>query len=190
MPGGICHHTRRKSIQRSAFTRLVPDVPIHDVAIAQPVKQHGLVFMDTPGFDPCSATGQIAGGANVIMFTTGRGSMFGAKPVPSIKLATNTPMYLKLTEDMDVNWVEASLSFPTFPRFCGQTFLEREDKELADLCVKAYNDWMVEEWCDPAIGVNIPLCIIPLWDVELAAQEIQRNAAKPAASANAGCFSA
>ncbi|MCC5951176.1 MAG: amidohydrolase, partial [Acidimicrobiia bacterium] len=49
-------------------------------------------------------------------------------------------------EDMDVNWVEASLSFPTFPRFCGQTFLEASDRELASLCVTAYNDWMVEEW--------------------------------------------
>jgi altronate hydrolase len=70
---------------------------------AEPVTQRGFVFMDTPGFDPCSATGQIAGGANMILFTTGRGSMFGAKPVPSIKLATNTPMYERLTEDMDFN---------------------------------------------------------------------------------------
>lgn len=70
---------------------------------AEPVTQPGFVFMDTPGFDPVSATGQIAGGANVICFTTGRGSMFGAKPVPSIKLATNTPMYSRLTEDMDLN---------------------------------------------------------------------------------------
>ncbi|MFN7087425.1 MAG: UxaA family hydrolase [Burkholderiales bacterium] len=70
---------------------------------AEPVTQKGFVFMDTPGFDPCSATGQIAGGANMIMFTTGRGSMFGAKPVPSIKLATNTPMYRRLVEDMDIN---------------------------------------------------------------------------------------
>ena len=70
---------------------------------AEPVTQKGLVFMDTPGFDPCSATGQIAGGANIIMFTTGRGSMFGAKPVPSIKLATNTPMYKRLEDDMDIN---------------------------------------------------------------------------------------
>ena len=70
---------------------------------AEPVKQKGFVFMDTPGFDPVSATGQIAGGANIIAFTTGRGSMFGAKPVPSIKLATNTPMYTRLTEDMDIN---------------------------------------------------------------------------------------
>jgi altronate hydrolase len=70
---------------------------------AEPVAQKGFVFMDTPGFDPCSATGQIAGGANLIAFTTGRGSMYGAKPVPSIKLATNTPMYNRLMEDMDLN---------------------------------------------------------------------------------------
>ncbi len=70
---------------------------------AEPVIEKGFVFMDTPGFDPCSATGQIAGGANMIMFTTGRGSMFGAKPVPSIKLATNTAMYSRLAEDMDIN---------------------------------------------------------------------------------------
>jgi altronate hydrolase len=70
---------------------------------AEPVKAAGLVFMDTPGFDPVSATGQIAGGANLIAFTTGRGSMFGAKPVPSLKLATNTPMFTRLEEDMDLN---------------------------------------------------------------------------------------
>ncbi len=70
---------------------------------AEPVIQKGLVFMDTPGYDPVSATGQIAGGANLIAFTTGRGSMFGCKPAPSIKLATNTPMYERLREDMDIN---------------------------------------------------------------------------------------
>jgi altronate hydrolase len=70
---------------------------------AEPVKQKGFVFMDTPGYDPVSATGQIAGGANVVCFTTGRGSAFGCKPAPSIKLATNTPMYRKLEEDMDIN---------------------------------------------------------------------------------------
>jgi altronate hydrolase len=70
---------------------------------AEPVKAKGFVFMDTPGFDPVSATGQIAGGANLIAFTTGRGSMFGAKPVPSLKLATNTPMFRRLEEDMDIN---------------------------------------------------------------------------------------
>lgn len=70
---------------------------------AEPVTERGFVFMDTPGFDPVSATGQVAGGANVIAFTTGRGSMFGAKPVPSVKLATNTPMFRRLEEDMDIN---------------------------------------------------------------------------------------
>jgi altronate hydrolase len=70
---------------------------------AEPVTKAGFVFMDTPGFDPVSATGQIAGGANLIAFTTGRGSMFGSKPAPCIKLATNTPMYSRLTEDMDIN---------------------------------------------------------------------------------------
>ncbi|RDK07860.1 UxaA family hydrolase [Cupriavidus lacunae] len=78
--------------------------PLMDVyRYAEPVTQHGLVFMDTPGYDPVSATGQIAGGANLIAFTTGRGSMFGAKPVPSLKLATNSPMYRRLEEDMDLN---------------------------------------------------------------------------------------
>lgn len=70
---------------------------------AQPVDKKGFVFMDTPGFDPVSATGQVAGGANVICFTTGRGSAYGCKPVPSLKLATNTPMFRKLEEDMDIN---------------------------------------------------------------------------------------
>ena len=70
---------------------------------AEPVTAKGLVFMDTPGYDPVSANGQIAGGANLIAFTTGRGSMFGAKPVPCVKLATNTPMFRPLEEDMDLN---------------------------------------------------------------------------------------
>jgi predicted TIM-barrel fold metal-dependent hydrolase len=81
-------------------------------------------------------------------------------------------------EDMDVNHVEASLSFPSFPRFCGQTFYERKDKDLADLCVKAYNDWMLDEWCAPSHGRLIPLIIVQLWDPALAAAEIRRNAAK------------
>ena len=89
-------------------------------------------------------------------------------------------------EDFELNWVDGSLPFPTFPRFCGQTFYEASDKELALACVRAYNDWMVEEWCDPAIGVNIPLCLIPLWDVDLAVAEIQRNAAR---GVRALCFS-
>ena len=79
-------------------------------------------------------------------------------------------------DDMDNNWVEASLCFPTFPRFCGQTFLEGKDHDLGLACVRAYNDWMVEEWCGDSGGRLIPLIIIPLWDGELAAAEIRRNA--------------
>jgi altronate hydrolase len=70
---------------------------------AEPVTQKGLVFMDTPGFDPVSATGQIAGGATLICFTTGRGSCFGSYPAPTIKLASNTPMYTQMRDDMDIN---------------------------------------------------------------------------------------
>jgi altronate hydrolase len=73
------------------------------VKYAEAVTAKGFVFMDTPGYDPVSATGQVAGGANVVCFTTGRGSMFGCKPAPSIKIATNTPMYQRLQDDMDVN---------------------------------------------------------------------------------------
>jgi len=67
------------------------------------VKQRGLVFMDTPGYDPVSVTGMVAGGANIVCFTTGRGSVFGCKPVPSIKIATNTAMYRHMVDDMDIN---------------------------------------------------------------------------------------
>jgi altronate hydrolase len=70
---------------------------------AETVRAKGFVFMDTPGFDPVSATGQVAGGANLVCFTTGRGSVFGCVPAPSIKLATNTPLYRRMTDDMDVN---------------------------------------------------------------------------------------
>ena len=70
---------------------------------AEPVTERGLVFMDTPGYDPVSATGQVAGGANVLCFTTGRGSAFGCKPTPSIKIASNTYIFEQMNEDMDLN---------------------------------------------------------------------------------------
>lgn len=73
------------------------------VQYAEEIKAKGFVFMDTPGFDPVAATGQVAGGANLVCFTTGRGSVFGCKPSPSIKLATNTPMFRRMEDDMDVN---------------------------------------------------------------------------------------
>ncbi len=89
-------------------------------------------------------------------------------------------------EDMDINHVEASLCFPTMPRFCGQTFSEAADKDLALLCVKAYNDWMVDEWCAPSGGRLIPLIIVPLWDPVAAAAEVRRNAER---GVHAVCFS-
>ncbi len=69
----------------------------------EPIDRKGFVFMDSPGYDPCSITGQVASGSNLVCFTTGRGSVYGNKPVPSIKLATNTEMYRRLEEDMDIN---------------------------------------------------------------------------------------
>lgn len=70
---------------------------------AEPITAKGFTFMNTPGYDVTSVTGMVAGGANVVCFTTGRGSVFGCKPTPSIKLATNTPMYTRMQGDMDVN---------------------------------------------------------------------------------------
>ncbi len=89
--------------------------------------------------------------------------------------------------DLDANHTEASICFPTFPRFCGQTFLEASDRELAGACVQAYNDWMIDDWCgEEAYGRLIPLTLIPMWDGELAAAEVRRCAAK---GAHAICFS-
>jgi altronate hydrolase len=70
---------------------------------AQPVDKHGFVYMDTPGYDPVSATGQVAGGANMIVFTTGRGSAYGCAPSPSLKLATNSELWQRQEEDIDLN---------------------------------------------------------------------------------------
>jgi altronate hydrolase len=93
---------------------------------ADPVTAKGFVFMDTPGYDPVGATGQVAGGANVMCFTTGRGSAYGNKPCPSIKLATNTPIYNQMIEDMDIN--------------CGDVIegvsLEEKGQQIFDLILK------------------------------------------------------
>ena len=88
--------------------------------------------------------------------------------------------------DQEMNHVEASLCFPTFPRFCGQAFTEHPDREMGLACVKAYNDWMVEEWCGDSGGALIPLIIVPLWDADLAAAEVVRNAER---GVRAVCFS-
>ena len=93
---------------------------------ADPVTAKGFVFMDTPGYDPVSATGQVAGGANVLAFTTGRGSAYGCKPTPSFKLATNSFIYEQMIEDMDIN--------------CGDVLdgvsVEDKGKEIFELLLK------------------------------------------------------
>ena len=85
-------------VAKAGTTQLV-DV----IDYAERVKEHGLVFMDTPGYDPVSVTGLVAGGANVVCFTTGRGSVFGCKPAPSIKLATSSALYRRMADDMDID---------------------------------------------------------------------------------------
>jgi predicted TIM-barrel fold metal-dependent hydrolase len=77
--------------------------------------------------------------------------------------------------DMDLNHVERSVCFPTFSRFGGQTFVEAKDKELALACVRAYNDWMVDEWCGDSSGRLIPLCLLPYWSPALSKEEVERN---------------
>ena len=94
---------------------------------AEPVTGRGFVFMDSPGYDPVSATGQVAGGANVICFTTGRGSVFGCKPAPSIKLATNSDLYRRMPDDMDIDCgviLEQQVSIPEMGRRIFELILE------------------------------------------------------------------
>ena len=92
-PGKIARRRRQGGIQ-----------PARGVCeYAEPVDAPGLVFMDSPGFDPVSATGQVAGGANLICFTTGRGSCFGCAPAPSLKIATNTALFRRMAGDMDLD---------------------------------------------------------------------------------------
>ncbi|MCA0433877.1 MAG: altronate dehydratase family protein [Proteobacteria bacterium] len=93
---------------------------------AEPVTAKGFVFMDTPGYDPVGATGQVAGGANVMCFTTGRGSAYGNKPCPSIKLATNTDIYNRMIDDMDINCGDVVEGVP----------LEQKGQEIFDKILK------------------------------------------------------
>ena len=90
-----------KSLGAAAKGGATPLRAVYDYG--EQVTEPGLVFMDTPGYDPVSVTGQIAGGAQIIVFTTGRGSAFGSKPSPTIKLATSDALFTKMPEDMDLN---------------------------------------------------------------------------------------
>lgn len=94
---------------------------------AEEVRAKGFTFMDSPGYDPASVTGQIAGGCNLVCFTTGRGSAFGSKPAPTIKLATNSEMYGRMTGDMDVN---------TGTILTGETSVEEKGREIYELFLR------------------------------------------------------
>jgi altronate hydrolase len=90
-----------KSLGAVAKGGSMPLSAVYDYA--EPITAHGFTFMDTPGYDPVSATGQVAGGCTIIAFTTGRGSCFGFKPAPSLKIATNNATYQRMRGDMDIN---------------------------------------------------------------------------------------
>jgi altronate hydrolase len=92
---------REKSLGAVAKSGTSPLTAVYDYA--RPVTGRGLVFMDTPGYDPVSVTGMVAGGAHVVCFTTGRGSVYGSKPAPTIKLTTTSELYTRMTDDMDID---------------------------------------------------------------------------------------
>ena len=98
--------------------------PLNDVIeYAEPVRARGLVFMDSPGFDPCSATGQVASGATMIAFTTGRGSAYGCKPSPSIKLSSNSEIYARMKDDIDLD---------CGPIASGESTVEQKGSEIVE----------------------------------------------------------
>jgi len=101
---------------------------------------------------------------------------FSPEPLPYSEMRPGCYDPVARVEDMDRAGILASLCFPSFTRFCGQVFHEARDKDLALLCVRAYNDWMLEEWCGSAPGRYIPMTLIPLWDPHEAAREIERCA--------------
>jgi altronate hydrolase len=121
------------------------------VKYAEEVTERGFVFMDTPGYDPVAATGQVAGGANLVCFTTGRGSVFGCKPAPSIKLATNTSMYRRMEDDMDIN-CGTILDGDETVQECGQRIFEtmlrvasgeRTKSEMFDSGAAEFAPWVI-----------------------------------------------
>jgi predicted TIM-barrel fold metal-dependent hydrolase len=111
---------------------------------------------------------------------------FSPEPVTYAEMRPGCYDSVARLEDMDRAGILASLCFPTITRFCGQLFMEASDREFGLVCLKAYNDWMIEEWCGSARGRYIPLILIPMWDPAGAAKEMQRCADK---GANAFAFS-
>lgn len=103
---------------------------------------------------------------------------FGAEPTRYEEMIPGCYEPKARVQDMDIDGVQATLSFPSFPRFAGTVFLEADDKELALLSVQAWNDYVLDEWCAYAPDRLIPLTILPLWSVEESVKEIYRTAAK------------
>ncbi|MGX9357419.1 UxaA family hydrolase [Roseobacteraceae bacterium S113] len=116
---------------------------------AEPVTAAGFTFMDSPGYDPASVTGQIAGGCNLVCFTTGRGSAFGSKPAPTIKLATNTAMYERMTEDMDINagdMLTGGVSLEEKGREIYEMFLRVASGEMSKSEAQGLGDYEFVPW--------------------------------------------
>ncbi|OOW00409.1 UxaA family hydrolase [Pseudomonas sp. MF4836] len=130
------------------------NAPLMDVyEYAYPVTSHGLVFMDTPGYDPVSATGQIAGGANLIAFTTGRGSCFGSVPAPTFKLASNTPMFTRMRDDMDINCGQIIDGDKSIQQMGQEIFQRLLDHASGEKTKSELNGLGEDEFCPWQIGV-------------------------------------
>ncbi len=125
--------------------------PLNDVVpYAERVTTKGFVHMDTPGYDPVSVTGQVAGGCNVVTFTTGRGSAFGFKPAPSLKLATNSDLYANQEPDMDINTGKVldgvsldDMGQEIFEAILAMASGEKSKSELADIGEEEFNPWII-----------------------------------------------
>ncbi len=103
---------------------------------------------------------------------------YGMEPTSFDQLRPGTWNIEERIRDMNANGVLASMCFPSFPTFCGQLFLRASDKQLARVMLQAYNDWHIDEWCGHAPGRFIPLAIVPMWDPQLAAEEVRRVSKK------------
>jgi predicted TIM-barrel fold metal-dependent hydrolase len=124
--------------------------------------------------------GRSVGTSGLSVTINKRKEEFTPNPVPYSEMPEAAYDPVARIVDMDRAGILGSLCFPSFPRFCGQVFWEAQDKDLALVCVQAYNDWMIDEWCGSVPGRYIPLIIIPLWDPVAAAVEMERCAAKGA----------
>jgi predicted TIM-barrel fold metal-dependent hydrolase len=126
---------------------------------------------------PSSGLGAVAGKSK---------EEFSPEPIPYSEMRLGCYDPKARLEDMDRAGILASAVFPTITRFCGQLFAEASDRDFGFVCLQAYNDWLIDEWCGSAPGRYIPLTLIPIWDPQLAAKEMERCAAKGATSF---CFS-